>query len=125
MSEFAQNLRALRKEQGMTQTELANALDISRSAVGMYENGEREPDFQTLEAIADFFNVDMNRLLGKSGLSREILENNYYIDDEVAELAQQIYEDPDKRILFSAARDISKEDMQFVIDMIRRLKGGE
>lgn len=109
----------------MTQTELANALDISRSAVGMYENGEREPDFQTLEAIADFFNVDMNRLLGKSGLSREILENNYYIDDEVAELAQQIYEDPDKRILFSAARDISKEDMQFVIDMIRRLKGGE
>lgn len=32
----------------------------------MYENGEREPDFETLEAIADFFNVDMDYLIGRS-----------------------------------------------------------
>lgn len=108
----------------MTQTELASGLGVSRSTIGMYENGEREPDIKTLEAIAGFFSVDMNFLLGGAVSSSE-LETKYYLNDEVAELAQEIYDDPDKRILFSAARDISKEDMQFVIDMIKRFKGDD
>ena len=41
-------------------------LGISRSAVSMYETGNREPDLETLEKIAKFFNVDMNYLLGSS-----------------------------------------------------------
>lgn len=123
MGDFAGNLKYLRKEQGLTQTELASKLGVSRSTIGMYENGEREPDFETLGAIAEFFGVDMNFLLGSSADPR--LENNYYLDDEVAELAQEIYEDPEKRMLFSAARDISKDDMQFVIDMIKRFKGDD
>ncbi len=39
---------------------------ISKSAISMYENGNREPDFETLEAIADFFNVDINLLIRRS-----------------------------------------------------------
>lgn len=50
----------------MSQKELAEKIGISRSAVGMYEAGEREPDFETLEALADTFNVNMDTLLGKS-----------------------------------------------------------
>ena len=37
---------------------MADKLKISRSSVGMYEKGEREPSYELLEAIADFFNVD-------------------------------------------------------------------
>ncbi len=37
----------------------------------MYENGKREPDFNTLEVIADYFNVDMNFLLGKPDTSTD------------------------------------------------------
>ncbi|MFQ7472771.1 MAG: helix-turn-helix domain-containing protein [Anaerovoracaceae bacterium] len=124
MSDFAKNLKYLRKKNDMTQTELASDLGVSRSTIGMYENGEREPDIKTLEAIAAFFNVDMNFLLGGK-ISASELETKYYMDDEVAELAQEIYDDPDKRILFSAARDISKDDMQFVINMIKRFKGDD
>ena len=51
----------------MSQAELADKLGVSKSTVGMYELGKREPDFETLEAIADLFNVDMNFLLGKVG----------------------------------------------------------
>lgn len=50
---------------GMSQKELAEKVGISRSAIGMYETGEREPDFETLEAFADIFNVNMDTLLGK------------------------------------------------------------
>lgn len=66
MGIFKNTLRTLRTSQGLTQEELAKRLKISRSTIGMYEKGAREPDFETLELIADFFNVDINYLLGRS-----------------------------------------------------------
>ena len=64
---FGENLKALRKARGLTQEEFAKQSGISRSAIGMYESGKREPkNFEMLETIADFFNVDMNTLLGTS-----------------------------------------------------------
>ncbi|MBQ4563068.1 MAG: LexA family transcriptional regulator [Lachnospiraceae bacterium] len=61
---FPNILKHLRTQRGINQSELATALGVSRSAIGMYESGKREPDFETMEAIADYFNVDMNYLHG-------------------------------------------------------------
>ena len=55
MADFANVLRLLRNEKGLSQQELALSLGISKSAVNMYERGERQPNFETLELIADFF----------------------------------------------------------------------
>lgn len=60
---FQESLKQLRIEKGLTQAELADALKISRSTIGMYEQGKRKPDFETLEVIADYFNVKMSVLL--------------------------------------------------------------
>lgn len=68
MSNFSDMLTYLRKRDGMSQKELAEKIGVSRSSIGMYEAGEREPDFETLEALADTFNVNMDTLLGKSSL---------------------------------------------------------
>jgi repressor LexA len=59
-------LRFLRKEKGMTQAELASQLGISKSSINMYERGEREPGLEMMEAISDYFNVDMDYLYGRS-----------------------------------------------------------
>ena len=67
-----ERLKELRLSRELTQEEFAKRIGISRSAVGMYEKGKREPDFETLELFADFFNVDMNYLLGKSDVSTDI-----------------------------------------------------
>ena len=67
MGNFNDMLKYLRVREKMSQAELADKLGGSKSTVGMYELGKREPDFETLEAIADLFNVDMNFLLGKVG----------------------------------------------------------
>lgn len=64
MADFKDRIRNLRINEGLTQEELAKELGISRSTVGMYETGKREADYETLELIADFFNVDMNYLIG-------------------------------------------------------------
>lgn len=66
MSKFHLRLRELRNSRKLSQQELANYLQISKSSVNMYERGEREPGLDTLEAIADFFNVDMDYLSGKA-----------------------------------------------------------
>lgn len=66
MSSFHNRLKSLRIAGQFTQDELSSALGISRSAVGMYERGLRKPDFELLEAIANFFNVDTDYLLGRT-----------------------------------------------------------
>ena len=60
MAQFDKILKMLRNEKNMSQQELADALGISKSSINMYERGERQPNFETLEAIADYFNVDID-----------------------------------------------------------------
>ena len=64
MAQLSDMLTYLRKRKGLSQQELANTLKISRSAIGMYETGKREPDLETLEVFADFYHVDTNTLTG-------------------------------------------------------------
>lgn len=68
MADFGKVLRILRKNKKLTQKKLADDLGLAFSTISMYERGEREPDFETLEAIADYFNVSMNILLGRETL---------------------------------------------------------
>ena len=81
MSKFHTRLKKLRIDSGYTQEQLAKKLGITKSRLGMYEIGQRNPDFETLELIADFFNVDMNYLLGKSSTKQALLQN-YDVDIE-------------------------------------------
>lgn len=71
MANFGSILRNLRISRDITQSELATKLGVSRSTVGMYETGAREPDFEAMEAIADTFNVDMDYLMGRSQVERK------------------------------------------------------
>lgn len=56
----------LRKDRGLTQTQLAEALNMSQSTISAYERGEVQPDFETLIQISQFFNVSIEYLLGVS-----------------------------------------------------------
>ena len=58
------HLKELRTSKGLTQSELAKLLKISASAIGMYEQGRREPDYATLSKLANYFNVATDYLLG-------------------------------------------------------------
>lgn len=74
---FGTILKGLRKEAKISQQELADKLNISRSAIGMYENNERSANDETKELIADLFNVDMNFLYGRTQI-----KNSYAKDAE-------------------------------------------
>lgn len=124
MGDFPNIFRKIREQSGLTQQQLADKLGISRSAVGMYEKGEREPNFETLELIADTFNVDMNYLLGKKPTT-EIIPDGYYLNEETKKIAQEIYENKELGLLFDAARTAEPEDLKTVHTMLTALKKKE
>ncbi|NBI09013.1 XRE family transcriptional regulator [Colidextribacter sp. OB.20] len=66
MLKLSERLRSLRKERGLTQTEAANAVEISLKSYCRYESGEREPTASVLVQIADFYSVSADYLLGRS-----------------------------------------------------------
>ena len=65
MAEFKDMLKYFRSREGLSQSDLAKKLGVSTSTISMYEVGKREPDFETEEKIADFFNTDLNILRGR------------------------------------------------------------
>ena len=99
----------LRKKQNMSQKELSEKIGVSRSTIGMYETGEREPDFETLEALADVFNVNMDTLLGKVAQNE-----NKPAEPELDELDQE---------LLSLAAQLTPAQKQRQIEMLRDIVG--
>ena len=73
--EFNEKLQALRKQKGLTQEELADALYVSRTAVSKWESGRGYPSIDTLKDISVFFNITIDELLSGSELLN-IAEND-------------------------------------------------
>lgn len=61
---FSERLRELRKSKGYTQEYLAKTIGITPAAIGLYEQDRREPDNDTLIALAEVFSVSVDCLLG-------------------------------------------------------------
>lgn len=120
MGEFKNVFKSLRIKSGLTQQQMADALKLSRSTIGMYENGERKPSFEILEAIADYFNVDMNYLIGKKDYS-QVITPDYYYNKDASSAAQFLFENPEYKVLFDASRKVKPEDIKFVAEMIERM----
>ena len=137
MSAFSKTIVRLRKQDGLTQVEAAARMGITRSALAMYETGKREPDFETLELIADFYNVNMDTLLGNKSLSPSTLagrrstgeseesqsEDLVNGDPELTEILTRARDDPHIRMLFSVTKDAKPEDIEMAIQIIQRFKG--
>lgn len=59
------NIRFLRKQKGLTQGDLANAINITRSSIGAYEEGRAEPKLETLLKIANYFSISLDQLVSQ------------------------------------------------------------
>ena len=107
------------EQNNMTQKELSELLGVDASTVGKWINKKSLPRMGAIQQLSDYFKVDKSYFL--EGDSRE----HYYLNDETRRIAQEAFENPELRILFNAARDVSPEDMKFVIEMVKKLKQNE
>lgn len=127
MAEFKNRLRMLRTNLKMSQRDLAEKLGMSKSSISMYENGSRKPDFEALEAIADFFNVDMDYLTGRKDTTHRIVEVRpdgqpleYYEDETVQIVTNRLRTNPEFSILFKAASNVRPEDIDLVTKFVEK-----
>lgn len=65
MATFEKRLMALRKEKGISQADLGEILGVTRWSVLNYEAGKNRPDYDGLIALADFFDVSLDYLVGR------------------------------------------------------------
>ncbi len=139
-------LKALREKKGVTPGEVARYLGITRPAYLKYENGQtRHP--RKLDELAVYFCVSVDYLLGNTeyihGNHNKIFgnhtpinsgrqdspqqeeESSYYHDPEVAQIAQELKENPDLHVLFDASRGLKKESIEEVRKFIEYQKAKE
>lgn len=122
---FAKNIRFLRKRAEMSQDKLAEMLGYkSFTTIQKWESGVSEPSMATAQKIANLFHVDIDDLI-KTDLEAGKPKDEYYLNEETAQIAQQIYEDKELRALFDAARDISPEDLKTVYSVALAMKRKE
>lgn len=101
----------LRDKKGVKDSEVARTLKFPPSTFSDWKKGKSTPKYEKLKAIADFFGVSVEYLT--TGEQPE----GYYINPETADIAQQIYEDKDLRLLFDVAKDVTPEQLKLLHDL--------
>ena len=126
---IGERIKQRRLELGYTADALAKLLNKNRATIYRYENGDIENmPIDVLEPLAKALNTTPAYLMGcqephqvsTSTLSKQT--EDYYLDAETAEYAEMLRTRPEMRMLFSASRGISKEEMQEAVNYIEFIK---
>ncbi len=112
----------LRDEHGLKDADIVRETGITKSTFSDWKSGRSIPKDVKLKKIADFFGVSLDYL--RTGEEKEGTPK-YYINEETAAIAQDIFENRELRVLFDAARDAEPEDLTAVHNMLLALKRKE
>ena len=109
----------IRDSKGLKDSDVAKATGISSGTLSDWKKGRYNLKYDKLKKIADYLGVTVDQL---TGVQTDAQPDGYYVNEDTARTAQQIFDDPYLRILFDAAQDSRPEDLQMAADLLRRLK---
>ncbi len=93
---------------------------IATSTLTAWKQGKYTPKPNKLQKIADYFGVSLEYFMENE--TKKSTGAAYYFDPETAAIAQEVFDNPELRILFSAARDAKPENIQLAAEMLKRMK---
>lgn len=114
------NIKLWRERRNLKQSELAEELGISDKTVSSWEINRTEPKMGMIEKICSVLNCKKTDIIGGD---ENDSSSPYYLNDDARELAQFMFENPEYKVLFDASRKVKKEDIEFVKQMIDRMRG--
>lgn len=114
-----ENYAKIRDSKGLKDSDVSRGTGISSSVFSDWKKGRYDLKYDKLQKIAEFLGVTTDQL---TGVQTDEQPGGYYINEDTARIAQQIFEDPYLRILFDAAGDSRPEDIQMAADLLKRLK---
>ena len=113
---FARNLNKYMELRDKKQADIITDLGINKSAISTWINGTRMPRMDKVQALADYFGINKSDLLEEKG------EDPYYINEDAKEYAQFLFKNPEYKVLFDAAKDVSADDLDLVKQLIDKFK---
>ena len=105
----------LRDLRGVKDADVVRATGITKSTFSDWKSGRSEPKKEKLQKIADFFDVSLDYLMTGEE------QNGYYLNEETAKLAQEMFEDEDMRSLFDMKRNMPPERFKAHIEFMKNL----
>lgn len=117
---FSERLRYYLNKYDMTQLELSKRLGVGTTSVYNWCNGIKTPRMDKVDAMCKIFNCNRSDLMEEK---QSETHSEYYLNDDARELAQFMFENPEYKVLFDASRKVKKEDIEFVKQMIDRMRG--
>ena len=112
-----EKLEKLMESRNVSRYKLSKDLGFSRSMFTDWKAGKYTPKQDKIQMIAEYFGVPLSYFYGEEP------EPSYYIDEEVAQIAQELHDDPDLRLMFMAARDMPKEDIIAFRQLMKKWRG--
>lgn len=103
---------------GVKPADVARETGVSTATLSNWKAGRYTPKADKRRLIADYLGVSLEVL---DGVETDA-QDGYYLSQETARKAQELFEDKHMRILFDAARGASPEDLEMAADLLRRLK---
>ena len=129
---FRTRLEKALAESGLKPIELAERTGISQSTISQYRSGYSKPKDKRLVKIAEVLNVDPAWLMGldvpmikQDDVKKSRQLDGYYINDETAQIAQEIFENEEIRALLDLARKSAPEDIKTAYNVLAALKQKE
>lgn len=110
----------LLQKNGVTPYKVSKQTGIATATLTDWKKGRSTPKQDKLQKIADYFDVSIDYLMG--GESRD---KDYYLNDKTREIAQEIFENKELRMLFDAGKNANPEDLKMVHDLLLHLKRKE
>lgn len=110
------------KEKGVTAYKVCKATGITTATISNWKAGRYTPKQEKMQKIADFFGVSLEYLM--TGKEKEGGEK-YYLNEETAQVAQEIFENKELRALFDVQKDMEPEDLKALHNMALALKRKE
>ena len=106
---MVKNLKKLRENAKISQKQLADIIHVSQQSINKYENHDVEPNIDTLCAIADYFNVSTDYLIGITDVTRKNeAVKEYDLNDREQEF-------------INSFRNLSLQDKELIIALLKRL----
>ena len=130
MLELYKNIKRRREELGMSQETLAKRVGYSdRSSIAKIESGRVDLSQTKILEFAKALDISPGELMGLDGIvppepiGRVEVEpiEQYYLDPEVAQMAQELASRPEMQIMFDASRKLTKEDIEVITALIEKM----
>ena len=113
----------IRDSKGLKDSDVSRLTGISQGTISDWKSGRYLPKADKISKIAEVLGVS-EEYLNTGADSKKTSESGkeYYFSDSTAEMAQELFENSDMRILFDAAKDARPEDLQMAASLLQRMK---